>query len=70
MACEDLPHRPTSAGDQYSPDTPVNNPKGVLPNTSAKTMPNTSGPPYPIVGTVLLLGAAVVAGQGVLRRWL
>jgi hypothetical protein len=68
VACEDLPHRPTSAGDQYAPEAPVNNPKDVLPNTTAKTMPNTGGPPYLAVGSVLLLGAAVVAGRVVLRR--
>jgi hypothetical protein len=73
VACEDLPHRPQSGGpadDQYS-DTPpsdVNNPNDVLPNTTANTMPNTGGPPYLAVGAVLLLGAAVVAGRGVLRR--
>jgi hypothetical protein len=68
VACEDLPHRPTSAGDQYSPETPVNNPKGVVPGTTAKRMPNTGGPPYLAVGAVLLLGAALVTGCGVLRR--
>lgn len=71
IACEDLPHRPTSGGPadgQYSPETPVNNPDDVIPNTGANQMPNTGGPPYLVLGAVLLLGAAVVAGQGVLRR--
>jgi hypothetical protein len=73
VACEDLPHRPQSDGpadDQYS-DTPpsdVNNPNDVVPNTASQTMPNTGGPPYLAVGAMLLLGAAVVAGRGVLRR--
>jgi hypothetical protein len=65
VACEDLPHRPQSAGyDQYSP---VSNPKGVVPNTTSK-MPNTGGPPYLMFGAALLMGAALVAGRGVLRR--
>ncbi len=74
VACEDLPHRPGSGGptgDQYSPKTPpadVSNPKNVVPHTTVKKMPNTGGPPYLAVGAVLLLGAAVVAGRGVLRR--
>jgi hypothetical protein len=40
----------------------------VIPNTGANQMPNTGGPPYLAVGAMLLLGAAVVAGRGVLRR--
>ena len=71
MACEDLPHRPSSSGpadDQYSPKTPVNNPNAVVPNTTAKKMPNTGGPPYLAAGAMLLLGVAVVAGRGVLKR--
>jgi len=65
-ACEDLPHRPTSAGNQYSPETPVDNPNGVVPDTnSGKPLPNTGGPPYLAVGAMLLLGAAVVMGRGV-----
>jgi hypothetical protein len=69
VACEDLPHRPTSADDQYSPETSVDNPNSVVPDTnSGKPLPNTGGPPYLAVGAGLLLGAAVVAGRGVLRR--
>jgi hypothetical protein len=56
------------ASDQYSPNTPVNNPNAFVPNTNAKTMPNTGGPPYLAVGAMLLLGMAVVMGRGVLRR--
>jgi hypothetical protein len=54
---------------QYSPETPVNNPNGVVPGSnSGKPLPNTGGPPYLAMGAVLLLSAAVVAGHGVLRR--
>ena len=75
IACEDLPHRPESgggpAGDQYGPKAPpgpANNPEGVVPNTTVKKIPNTGGPPYPAVGAVLLLGAALIAGRSALRR--
>ena len=64
IACEVRPHRPTSAGDQYSPETPVDNPNGV-PNTTVKKMPNTGGPPYLAAGAMLLWGVAVVV-RGVL----
>jgi hypothetical protein len=46
----------------------VNNPSDVIPNTTSKQMPDTGGPPYLAVGAVLLLGAAVVVGRGVLGR--
>ena len=69
MACEDYPYDGGPADDQYSPETPVDNPKGVVPGTnSGKKMPNTGGPPYLAVGAMLLLGTAVVVGRGVLRR--
>jgi hypothetical protein len=63
-ACEDYPYDGNSgpANDQYS-----NAPPPVVPNTTSQ-MPNTGGPPYLAFGAVLLLGAAVVAGRGVLRR--
>jgi hypothetical protein len=73
-ACEVLPSRADSGGtpgeDQYGNEPPgdVDNPKGVVPNTASQTMPNTGGPPYLAVSALLLLGAAVVAGCGVLRR--
>jgi hypothetical protein len=44
IACEVRSHLPTSAGDQYSPETPVDNPNGVVPNTTVKKIPNTGGP--------------------------
>jgi hypothetical protein len=50
IACEDLPPRPNSgdpADDQYGPKTPpgpVDNPKGVMPNTTVKKIPPTGGP--------------------------
>jgi hypothetical protein len=68
VACEDLPHRPTPAGDQYSPETPVDNPNGVGPGTTSQ-MPDAGGPPYLAVSAALLLVVAAMAGRGVLRRW-
>jgi hypothetical protein len=54
IACEDLLHRPNSgtgpADDQYGsrkPPPPVDNPKGVVPHTTVKKMPDTGGPPTP-----------------------
>jgi hypothetical protein len=68
VACEDLPHRPTSSGDQYAPDS-TDNPSDVVPGSnSGKPLPNTGGPPYLVVGAVLLLVAAAMAGRCVLRR--
>ena len=68
-ACEDYPYGNDGAdGGQYAPEAPVDNPNGVVPGTGANRMPNTGGPSYLAVGAVLLLGAAVVAGGGVLRR--
>ena len=61
----------TPAGDQYGkkvPPSDVNNPKDVIPGTAAKKIPNTGGPPYLAVGALALLGAALIAGRGVLRR--
>jgi hypothetical protein len=67
-ACEDYPYGNDGADDrQYAPEAPVDNPNGVVPGTGANRMPNTGGPPYLAFGAVLLLGAAIVAGRGVLR---
>jgi len=71
MACDTYPYEDDGGGaddNQYAPETPVDNPSGVVPGTGANGMPNTGGPPYLVFGAVLLLGAAVVAGRGVLRR--
>ena len=40
---------------------------GKAPNTTVKKMPNTGGSPYLAAGAMLLLGAAVVMGRGVVR---
>lgn len=63
-ACEDYPYDGNGGPvtDQYS-----NPPPPVLSNTTSK-MPNTGGSPYLAFGAVLLLGAAVMAGWGILRR--
>src|SRR5918994_1895195 len=53
----------TPAGDQYEPGGPkgpVDNPKGVMPGTGAKKVPNTGGPPL-VLGAMVLLGAALIA---------
>jgi len=81
IACEELPPGDgggegpigtTPADDQYAPKTPpgdLSNPKGVLPGTVVgKKMPNTGGPPYLMVGALALLGTALIAGRGILRR--
>jgi hypothetical protein len=64
VACEDLPHRPTSAGDQYAPGGTYNSNNVVPDTTSGRPLPNTGGPPYLTVGAMMLLGAAAVAGDG------
>jgi hypothetical protein len=61
----------TPAGDQYTKKAPpgnVGNPKDVVPGTEAKKVPNTGGPPIIAIGALALLGAALIAGRGVLRR--
>jgi len=47
---------------------PVDRPKGVIPRTGVKRVPPTGGPPYLVVGTLALLGVALIAGRGILRR--
>jgi hypothetical protein len=64
------PEGTTPAEDQYTPKAPpgdVGNPKDVVPGTGAKKVPNTGGPPI-VLGALALLGAALIAGRGVLRR--
>jgi len=57
----------TTGGSGGQP-APVDNPKGVMPGTSAKKIPNTGGPPYLVLGAVALLAGSILAGRGVLRR--
>jgi hypothetical protein len=57
----------TAANDQYGPG-PVNNPKGVLPNTVVvRKVPRTGGPPYIALAAVALLSVALIAGRAILR---
>jgi hypothetical protein len=56
----------TQMGGQHR--GPVDNPKGVMPGTGIKKMPKTGGPPYLALGALALLGGALVAGRGILRR--
>ena len=55
------------AQDQYDPGE-VDNPGDTVPNTSSETqMPDTGGPPYLVLGALLLMFAALLVGRGVLR---
>jgi hypothetical protein len=57
--------------DQYGPQKPlgpVDRPEGVIPRTGVRRVPPTGGPPYLAVGAVVLLGVALIAGRGVLKR--
>ena len=57
----------TAANDQYGPG-PVNNPKGVLPDTVVvRKVPDTGGPPYIALGAVALLSVAPITGRAILR---
>jgi hypothetical protein len=74
-ACEELIGEgrdgPTPVGKQYEPETPpgpVDRPEGVIPGTGVRSVPPTGGPPYLVVATLALLGVALIAGRGVLRR--
>ncbi len=75
IACEELIDEgrddPTPVGQQYEPKTPpgpVDRPEGVIPGTGVGRMPPTGGPPYVALGALMLLGVALIAGRGVLRR--
>ena len=84
IACEELhgdgsggvpispePERAAPGEDQYTPKAPpgpVDSPKGVMPGTAARRVPTTSGPPDLAVGALVLLGVALIAGRGTLRR--
>lgn len=57
--------------DQYGANKrvgPIDRPAGVIPRTAVRRIPRTGGPPYLAVGTVVLLGVALIAGRGVLKR--
>jgi hypothetical protein len=57
----------TAAKVQYGPG-PVNNPKGVMPDTVvARKVPETGGPPYIALAAVALLSVALIAGRAILR---
>jgi hypothetical protein len=57
----------TAADDQYRAG-PVDNPKGVMPETVViRKVPRTGGPPYIAMATVALLSVALIAGRAVLR---
>jgi hypothetical protein len=75
IACEELVDEgrddPTPVGEQYEPKTPpgpVDRPEGVIPGTGVRRVPPTGGPPYLAVGALMLVGVALIAGRGVLRR--
>jgi hypothetical protein len=57
----------TAANDQYGPG-PVNNPKGVLPDTVVvRKVPDTGGPPYIALAAVALPSVALITGRAILR---
>jgi hypothetical protein len=57
----------TAADEQYGPG-PVNNPKGVMPETVVvDKVPKTGGPPYISLAAVALLSVALIAGRAILR---
>jgi len=74
-ACEDLigegrEGRPP-VREQYEPKAPlgpIDRPEGVIPGTGVRRVPPTGGPPYLALGVLVLLGVALIAGRGVLRR--
>jgi hypothetical protein len=75
IACEELIGEgrdgPTPVGEQYEPKMPpgpVDRPEGVIPRTGVRRVPPTGGPPYLALGALVLLGVALIAGRGVLRR--
>ena len=57
----------TPADVQYKPG-PVDNPKGVMPETVVvRKVPRTGGPPYIAMAAVALLSVALIAGRAILR---
>ena len=71
-ACEELigerREGPPAVREQYPPEGDVGNPKDVIPGTGVRRVPPTGGPPYLVIGTLALLGVALIVGRGVLRR--
>jgi hypothetical protein len=83
IACEELrgdggggdptgpdPGRVAPGEDQYTPKAPpgpVDSPKGVMPGTGVRRVPDTGGPPI-VLGALAVLGTALILGHGVLRR--
>jgi hypothetical protein len=58
---------PTPADHQYRAG-PVDNPKGVMPETVViRKVPRTGGPPYIALAAVALLSVALIAGRAILR---
>ena len=47
---------------------PIADPEGVVPRTHVQKIPRTGGPPYLALGALVLLGVALIAGRGALRR--
>jgi hypothetical protein len=54
--------------EPHGPPGPIADPEGVVPRTHVQQMPRTGGPPYLALGALMLLGVALIAGRGVLRR--
>jgi hypothetical protein len=54
--------------EKKQPPGNVSNPKDIVKGSEAKKIPNTGGPPYFVLGALALLGGALIAGRGVLRR--
>jgi micrococcal nuclease len=73
IACEELSgdeggRSPSPVRDQYPPEGDVGNPKDVIPGTGVRRVPPMGGPPHLVMGAFALLGVALIAGWGVLRR--
>src|ERR671921_953383 len=65
ITCEGGDGATTPADDQYGP---VDNPKGVMPETVViRKVPRTGGPPYIALAAVALLSVALITGRAVLR---
>jgi hypothetical protein len=67
VTVEDCPGASPGGPPERRPG-PVDRPEGVIERTPVREVPFTGGPPYLAVGGVVLLGAALIAGRGALRR--